>query len=141
MSIPALYDAFAPVLYGFVLRMLPEGKEAANIIKQLFVYLADHIDEYNSQRGPVLNWLLNTARIMALEKMFEYLQLPQHATHYSCLTQTEKIVYSLFHHKQSSIGHISEKLLVPVPAVEFLLRRATVKLQQQAGEHLTENRH
>ncbi|QEH39992.1 sigma-70 family RNA polymerase sigma factor [Chitinophaga sp. XS-30] len=62
-----LYDQYAAAMYGFVLQLVPDQQEAANILLKTFTGIFENIDEYyQSGRISLFSWLLEKTREMAV---------------------------------------------------------------------------
>jgi len=62
-----LYDHYSPMLYGIILRIVPESDEAENLLQDCFVKIFKHINSFDPERGSFSTWLINIARNTALD--------------------------------------------------------------------------
>lgn len=62
-----LYDAYSPLLYGLILRIVKDQKEAENLLQDCFVKIWHNISSYTPERGRVATWLINIARNTAID--------------------------------------------------------------------------
>lgn len=62
-----LYDRYAPMLFGIIYRIVPDKKEAENLLQDCFVKIWNHIASYNPERGALATWLINIARNTAID--------------------------------------------------------------------------
>ncbi|MEO5907078.1 MAG: sigma-70 family RNA polymerase sigma factor [Saprospiraceae bacterium] len=63
----ALYDAYSAVLFGIILRIVSDQKEAENLLQDCFVKIWRNIKHYNPEKGRVATWLINIARHTAID--------------------------------------------------------------------------
>src|SRR5687768_8273205 len=63
----ALYDAYAPMLFGVILRIVDDRKEAENLLQDCFVKIWQNIQSYDESKGRLATWLLNIARNTAID--------------------------------------------------------------------------
>jgi len=63
----ALYDAYAPLLYGIILKIVGDEKEAENLLQDSFVKIWQNINRYTPEKGRVATWLINIARNTAID--------------------------------------------------------------------------
>jgi RNA polymerase sigma-70 factor, ECF subfamily len=62
-----LYDRYAPMLFGIIYRIVPDKKEAENLLQDCFVKIWNHITSYDPERGALATWLINIARNTAID--------------------------------------------------------------------------
>lgn len=62
-----LYDAYAPVIMGVVMRIVPDKEVAEQVLQETFMAIWSRIDVYNPARNRFLIWGLVIARGIALE--------------------------------------------------------------------------
>jgi hypothetical protein len=46
-----LYDAYAPLLFGIIVRIVGDEKEAENLLQDTFVKIWNHISKYDAEKG------------------------------------------------------------------------------------------
>ena len=63
----ALYDAYAPMLFGVILRIVDDRKEAENLLQDCFVKIWQNIQTYSESKGRLATWLINIARNTAID--------------------------------------------------------------------------
>lgn len=63
----ALYDAYAPMLYGVILHIVHDRKEAESLLEDCFLKIWQNISEYNTDKGRLATWLNNIARNTAID--------------------------------------------------------------------------
>jgi RNA polymerase sigma-70 factor (ECF subfamily) len=62
-----LYDAYAPLLFGIIVRIVGDEKEAENLLQDTFVKIWNHISKYDAEKGRLATWLINIARHIAID--------------------------------------------------------------------------
>ncbi|MEW6566841.1 MAG: sigma-70 family RNA polymerase sigma factor [Chloroflexota bacterium] len=73
----ALYDRYAPRVYGLALRMLGQREAAEEITQDTFVKLWTRANTFNPNKGTLLSWLLAIARRTALDRIRLEARRPQ----------------------------------------------------------------
>lgn len=68
-AIEMLYDHFASVVYGIILRTVKEEPVAAGLLKQTFIYIWKNHSEFDKSKQNLSQWVIGIARKFALEKM------------------------------------------------------------------------
>ena len=63
----ALYDAYAPILFGIIMRIVHDRKEAENLLQDCFVKIWQNIQHYDESKGRLATWLINIARNTAID--------------------------------------------------------------------------
>ncbi len=63
----SLYDAYSALLYGIILRIVDDQKEAENLLQDCFVKIWQNVNRYNPEKGRVATWLINIARNTAID--------------------------------------------------------------------------
>ena len=68
-ALEALYAAYAPTLYGLILRIVKDESLAEEVLTGCFTNLKMHSSQVRGERGSLLSWLVQNARQVALECM------------------------------------------------------------------------
>lgn len=63
-----LYDAYAPALYGVILRIVKQPVISQDVLQEVFVKIWNTHEQYDSTKGRLFTWLLNIARNQAIDK-------------------------------------------------------------------------
>jgi len=63
-----LYDRFAPVLFGFSLRILKDARDAEDVLQETFVQAWRDARRFDAARASVRGWLFTIARSRALDR-------------------------------------------------------------------------
>ncbi|MDX1940307.1 MAG: hypothetical protein SFU99_07135 [Saprospiraceae bacterium] len=64
-----LYDVYAPLLFGFILRILPEECAAEKALTNTFIHIRTNAKDYQNCKLKILTWMLNIARKKATEEL------------------------------------------------------------------------
>ena len=72
-----LYRQFAPRVFAYVRRILPNDYDAQDVTQQVFLKLATSLDKYDSQRADFVAWILRIAHNAAVDYLRkDRLELP-----------------------------------------------------------------
>jgi RNA polymerase sigma-70 factor (ECF subfamily) len=63
-----LYDRYAPMLHGLVLRIVGRASDAEEVLQEAWVQAWRQAESYDSSRGTVAAWLLTLARSRAIDR-------------------------------------------------------------------------
>lgn len=62
-----LYDEYAALLFGVIVRIVRDRAEAENLLQDCFVKIWKHLDQYDPAKGRLATWLINIARNTAID--------------------------------------------------------------------------
>ncbi len=62
-----LYDQYSSLLFGVIVRIAGDRKEAENLLQDCFVKIWQHIENYDPGKGRLATWLINIARNTAID--------------------------------------------------------------------------
>lgn len=62
-----LYDSFAALLYGVIIRIVDDPDDAANLLQDSFVKVWQNVQTYDPEKGRLATWLINIARNTAID--------------------------------------------------------------------------
>ena len=62
-----LYDNYANLLFGVIVRIVIDRKEAENLLQDCFVKIWQNAARYNAEKGKLVTWLINIARNTAID--------------------------------------------------------------------------
>ena len=62
-----LYDAYAAMLFGVIVRIVNDKKEAENLLQDCFIKIWQNVDFYDAEKGRLATWLLRIARNAAID--------------------------------------------------------------------------
>jgi RNA polymerase sigma-70 factor (ECF subfamily) len=65
----ALYDRYAPTLFGLLDRILGSRAEAEEVLQEVFLYVWRRAPDYDEARGAPFVWLTTLARSRALDRL------------------------------------------------------------------------
>jgi len=64
-----LYDRFAAILHGIVLRIVRSRAEAEDVLQEVFLQIWQRAGSYDERRGRLVPWLTLLARSRALDRL------------------------------------------------------------------------
>lgn len=64
-----LYQQYAAVLYGVILRVLGDEHTSQDVLQEAFIKIWQRIDQYDPAKGRLYTWMLNIARNAAVDKL------------------------------------------------------------------------
>jgi RNA polymerase sigma-70 factor (ECF subfamily) len=67
--IETLYDRFAGVLYGIILRTVKEESTATKLLEQTFIYIRNNYSEFDESKQNLSLWVISIARKIAQRKI------------------------------------------------------------------------
>ncbi|MCC6724745.1 MAG: sigma-70 family RNA polymerase sigma factor [Saprospiraceae bacterium] len=62
-----LYDNYSALLFGTILRIVGEQKDAENLLQDCFVKIWQNIERYDPEKGRLATWIINIARNLAID--------------------------------------------------------------------------
>jgi RNA polymerase sigma-70 factor, ECF subfamily len=66
-SFEALYDAYSSMLFGIILKIVEDKREAENLLQDCFVKIWQNIGHYAQDKGKISTWMINIARNTAID--------------------------------------------------------------------------
>ena len=66
-SFAKLYDRYAALLFGVIVRITGDRKEAENLLQDCFVKIWQHLESYDPDKGRFATWIINIARNTAID--------------------------------------------------------------------------
>lgn len=66
-ALKALYEAYAPALYGVILRIVKVEPTAEEVLQECFLKIWTSFAQYDAARGKLFTWLVNIARHLAID--------------------------------------------------------------------------
>ena len=66
-SFEKLYNRFAPVLYGTLMKWVPDAQVAENLLQDVFVKAWANRHNYDANKGRLFTWLYNIARNISID--------------------------------------------------------------------------
>ena len=68
-ALAALYDRYASILLGLLLRILHSRAEAEDVLQEVFVQVWRRADSFDESRGRGFTWLVTLARSRAIDRL------------------------------------------------------------------------
>lgn len=62
-----VYDNYSNLLYGIIVRIVADRREAENLLQDCFVKIWQNAARYNAEKGKLVTWLINIARNTAID--------------------------------------------------------------------------
>lgn len=62
-----LYDNYSPLLYGVIVRIVEDRREAENLLQDCCVKIWQNAERYSAEKGKLVTWLINIARNTAID--------------------------------------------------------------------------
>lgn len=129
-AISLLYDAYAPAMYGRILKIIPHNEKAENILASLFINLSHTIKIYNAEATSLFIWLLNMATNKSIEALNIYrvkhdvkessLQTNDATmtTYVNKLAIFERTIFSLIYFRGFNVNEIASLLQLPAKIIK-----------------------
>lgn len=68
-ALAELYDAYAGMVYGVVLKMIRNEELAQEIVQDVFLKVWKNIDSYDPSRARISTWMINIARNRTIDEI------------------------------------------------------------------------
>ncbi len=68
-ALAALYDRYASILFGLLLRILHDRAEAEDVLQEVFLRVWQRAADFDDMRGRVFTWLVTIARSRAIDRL------------------------------------------------------------------------
>lgn len=62
-----LYDRYASLLFGVIVRIVSDREDAENLLQDCFVKIWLHVERFDPEKGRLATWLINIARNTAID--------------------------------------------------------------------------
>ncbi|WP_115375865.1 RNA polymerase sigma factor [Adhaeribacter pallidiroseus] len=149
-----LYEAYAPALYGVILRIVKGEALAEEILQECFLKIWQSFGQYDPARGKLFTWLINIARHLAIDKIRSrsYLEdlrtqkietshwpvgypgfQPEHMGLRKLVDQlapSQRIVIDLMYFEGYTQSEIAQELAIPLGTVKTRARSALQLLRK-----------
>jgi RNA polymerase sigma-70 factor, ECF subfamily len=145
-----LYDCYADVVYGLVVGIVRDDKEAEDITQNVFMKLMTKLQQYEERDCPFVAWLRRVSRNMAVDHVRQMRQTPCAEVFgsdrraddvpgdraralrdaLSTLPSTQREVLVLRHLAGMTPGEIAERLQRSEPSIHGLHNRGRTALQK-----------
>jgi len=67
-AVAEIYDRYASIAFGLALKIVRDEVEAEDVVHDAFVAVVERADQYRSERGTVVAWLITTVRNLSLDR-------------------------------------------------------------------------
>lgn len=67
-AIAEIYDRHASVAFGLALKIVRDERDAEDVVHDAFVAIVERADQYRTERGTVVAWLVTTVRNLSLDR-------------------------------------------------------------------------
>jgi len=67
-AIAEIYDRHASIAFGLALKIVRDERDAEDVVHDAFVAIVERADQYRTERGTVVAWLVTTVRNLALDR-------------------------------------------------------------------------
>jgi len=130
----ALYEATSKVVFGLVLRIVPERATAEEVLLDVYTQAWRQANNYDSSRGSPLAWLMTIARSRAIDRLRSSRQDQNKET----IDDASTLVSSSISPEEASV--ISERQRLVRSALDMLVpeQREVLELAYYAGLSHTE---
>jgi len=161
-AVAALYDRFAPVLFGLCIRILRDARDAEDVLQEVFIQVFRDAARYEPERASPKTWLFTIARSRALDRLRslrasgrhvadgaemedqppaassalpeEHLVLTRHVeTQLARLSEKERLVLRLAYFDGYTQEEIAVRLGEPLGTIKSRTRGALTKLRGFLG--------
>jgi RNA polymerase sigma-70 factor (ECF subfamily) len=65
----AVYERFAPAVFGMLLQILRDRATAEDVLQQVFVEVWQRAEQYDPERAGLLTWIMTIARSRAIDAL------------------------------------------------------------------------
>ncbi|GAB4003848.1 sigma-70 family RNA polymerase sigma factor [Spirosoma sp. KCTC 42546] len=146
-----LYNAYAPALYGVLLRLVNDPARAEDLLQDAFVKIWSNSHQYDPKQGRLFTWLLTITRNIAMDelrarkvqvKAASYLyeqseqttvaNVPEGPVHGSLLNHLApkyRAVVELMYYRDYTSQEAADQLKIPVGTVKTRIRTALQQLK------------
>jgi RNA polymerase sigma factor (sigma-70 family) len=69
LAIALLYDKYASLIYGAILRIVQDVEMATEVTQDVFVKIWEDADQFDSTKERLFSWLYQIARNTALDRL------------------------------------------------------------------------
>lgn len=68
-ALAQIYDAYAPTLFGMMLRILHSRAEAEDVLQEVFLQVWQNAPQFDEERGRPFTWLATIAHSRAIDRL------------------------------------------------------------------------
>lgn len=119
-DVSILYDLYAPVVYGFILGIIADEKEAEIVLSKIFSRLSAQIEGYE-HRDKLLLWLIHLSRNECIARLIRENSRAKGAAvndYVQTLPLLEKTIFSLVYFKGLEVEEVANLLQLPVSRIQ-----------------------
>lgn len=119
-----IYEPYADCIYGLVSKILHNTTKVEETFSEVINYISGQVNEYNPRRYSVMNWVMNTTRVITLKNFHS---LRHHNVDYTGFTNVQLIESAVTEmHDVDGLSDIitSDTLGLPLAYVQFLLNKS-----------------
>lgn len=146
-----IYNAYAPALYGVLLRLVNDQARAEDLLQDAFVKIWSNSHLYDPKQGRLFTWLLTITRNIAMDelrarkvqaKAASYIydrseqvttaSVPEGTVHVSILNHLApkyRAVVELMYYRDYTSQEAAEQLKIPIGTVKTRVRSALQQLK------------
>jgi RNA polymerase sigma factor (sigma-70 family) len=155
-----LYERYSTSLYGVILKIIPDEKEAEDILQVTFIKIWKGISTYSKEKARIYTWMLNIAKNTAIDQVrskqgkinlknaqsvqASQIANSQHAVHVNydaiglskvlaTLSEEQQTILNLVYYEGYTQEEIAEKLNLPLGTVKTKVRQSLLKLRKLMG--------
>lgn len=155
-ALKKLYEAYAPALYGVILRIVKVEPTAEEVLQECFLKIWHSFGQYDPARGKLFTWLINIARHLAIDKVrsrtyLEDLRTQQIETSHwpgkvvhagfqpehigirqivAQLAPPHKTIIDLMYFEGYTQNEVAQKLAIPLGTIKSRTRQALQNLRK-----------
>ena len=130
-SLGLIYNKYAPALMGIISRIACNKEVAEEILRTTFLKIWDRIGTYDTSKGSLFSWLINTARTEA-RKVSVAAKNPKDPDHVYDLSLGESLqqtAFDLVYYRGLKCDEVAAALNIPVETVRAMIREAFQNLK------------
>lgn len=157
-SFTTLYNAYAPALYGILLRMVNDRELAADLLQDAFLKIWSKRQDYDPGQGRLFTWLLTITRNTAIDELrlqksrakassyrydrLEKTELPSEVASRataSVVDQLEakyRVVVEMHCQDEYSLPEVADRLKLPLGTVKTRYRKALQLLKSYFSQDI-----
>ena len=113
-ALASLYDQYARILFGLILRILNDREEAEDVLQEVFLQVWRRAKDFDEARGRPFTWLVTLARSRAIDRL-RSLNSRQRAATEAAREVSEEISDAAADAQKSEQGEIVRRALAELP--------------------------